>query len=304
MLRSVLLRASESTLAKRAVTGWALPRRITERFVAGDKLTEGIGCAKALAARGKSVTLDYLGEAVATSAEARAASKVYLEALKRIAEERLDGGVSVKPTQMGLHIDLGLARDLIAQIVATAEQTGAHVTLDMEGSDVTEATIRLVEDLRAAGYREVGCAVQAYLRRTRDDLDRLNHAGASVRLCKGAYAEPPTVALATKTEVDVNYAVCADLLLRDGVYPRFATHDHAQIDNVRQLAARLGIARDGFEFQMLYGVRVPLQDELVRAGYRVRVYVPFGQQWYPYLMRRLAERPANLTFFLRALRSD
>ncbi|MGH8907943.1 MAG: proline dehydrogenase family protein [Egibacteraceae bacterium] len=302
MLRAVLLRASESALAKRAVTGWTPPRRIALRFVAGDTLADGIRCAQALAARGKSVTLDYLGEAVRSGGEARAASKVYLEALGRIADERLDGGVSVKPTQMGLHVDRHLARDIIAEIVTAAEQVGAHVTLDMEGSDVTEATVGLVEELQAAGHHAVGCAVQAYLRRTRDDLDRLNAVGASVRLCKGAYAEPPAVALATKAEVDVNYAVCADLLLHGGAYPRIATHDHVQIDNVRQLAARLALPRDAFEFQMLHGVRTPLQDQLVRDGYRVRVYVPFGQQWYPYLMRRLAERPANLAFFLRALR--
>jgi proline dehydrogenase len=298
----MLLRASESDLAKQAVTRWTLPRRTALRFVAGDTLADGIATAKALARTGKSVTLDYLGESVTSSGEARAASKVYLEALRRLAHDGLDGGVSVKPTQMGLHVDPRLAHDLIAEIVAAAEQIGAHVTLDMEGSDVTEPTVRLVEDLQAAGHRAVGCAIQAYLRRTRDDLDRLNRIGASVRLCKGAYAEPPTVAFPTKAEVDVNYAVCADLLLRDGAYPRIATHDCVQIDNVRQLADRLGVARDAFEFQMLHGVRTPLQDELMRDGYRVRVYVPFGEQWYPYLMRRLAERPANLAFFLRALR--
>jgi proline dehydrogenase len=298
----MLLRASESALAKQAVTRWTLPRRTALRFVAGDTLADGIATAKALAKTGKSVTLDYLGESVTSSGEARAASKVYLEALRRLAHDGLDGGVSVKPTQMGLHVDRRLAHDLIAEIVTAAEQIGAHVTLDMEGSDVTEPTVGLVEDLQAAGHRAVGCAIQAYLRRTRDDLDRLNRIGASVRLCKGAYAEPPTVAFPTKAEVDINYAVCADLLLRDGAYPRIATHDSVQIDNVRQLADRLGVARDAFEFQMLHGVRTPLQDELVRDGYRVRVYVPFGEQWYPYLMRRLAERPANLAFFLRALR--
>ncbi len=303
MLRSALLHASESELARRAVTGWALPRRLALRFVAGDTLEEGISAAIALGRQGKSATLDYLGESVATAGEARAAAKVYLDALARIAGERLDCGVSVKPTQMGLHVDPNLARDLIAGIAAAAERAGAHVTLDMEGSDVTEATIGLVEDLRAADHREIGCAVQAYLRRTWDDLGRLNAARASVRLCKGAYAEPPTVAFPTKTEVDVNYATCADLLLREGAYPRIATHDHVQIDNVKLLAAHLGLPREAFEFQMLHGVRTPLQDRLSKDGYRVRVYVPFGQQWYPYLMRRLAERPANLAFFLRALRS-
>jgi proline dehydrogenase len=158
--------------------------------------------------------------------------------------------------------------------------------------------------LRGAGHTEIGCAVQAYLRRTRDDLERLCRIGASVRLCKGAYAEPPSVAFDSRAEVDANYAACAELLLREGVYPRIATHDHEQIAHVKDLANRLGVRRDAFEFQLLYGVRSGLQDELVRDGYRVRVYVPFGEQWYPYFMRRLAERPANLAFFLRALRGS
>lgn len=302
MLRAVLLQASESALARRAVTGWSLPRRIALRFVAGDTLADGIQAVRALASAGKSATLDYLGERVTSTSEARAACKAYLEALQRIADEGLDCGVSVKPTQMGLRLDPALARDLIALIIAAAEQTGAHVTLDMEGSDVTEATVGLVEQLRAAGHTEIGCALQAYLRRTRDDLERLCRIGASVRLCKGAYAEPPSVAFSSRAEVDASYAACAELLLRQGVYPRIATHDHGQIDHVRQVAERLGLPRDAFEFQMLYGVRPALQDALVRDGYRVRVYVPFGEQWYPYFMRRLAERPANLAFFLRALR--
>jgi proline dehydrogenase len=302
MLRTVLLRASESALAKQAVTGWPVPRRIALRFVAGDTLVDGIRVVRALASTGKSATLDYLGEHVTTPSEARAACKVYLEALERIDDEDLDCGVSVKPTQMGLHLDPGLARHLIDEITTAAERTDAHVTLDMEGSDVTEATVGLVEQLRAAGHTRIGCALQAYLHRTRDDLERLCEIGASVRLCKGAYAEPPSVAFSSRAEVDANYAACAELLLRKGVYPRIATHDHEQITHVQRVVEQLGLARDAFEFQMLYGVRPALQDELVRDGYRLRVYAPFGEQWYPYFMRRLAERPANLAFFLRALR--
>ncbi|MGH8900170.1 MAG: proline dehydrogenase family protein [Egibacteraceae bacterium] len=302
MLRAVLLRASESALARRAVTGWPVPRRIALRFVAGGTLADGIGAVRTLAGSGKSATLDYLGEAVTSSMQARAACTVYLEALGRIADHGVDCGVSVKPTQMGLRLDPALARDLIGEIVAAAELAGAHVTLDMEGSDVTEATVGLVEQLRAAGHTEIGCALQAYLRRTREDLERLCRVGASVRLCKGAYAEPPQLAFQSRAEVDASYAAGAELLLRHGVYPRIATHDREQIVHVKDLAERLGLSRDAFEFQMLYGVRPALQDELVRDGYRVRVYVPFGEQWYPYFMRRLAERPANLAFFLRALR--
>jgi len=305
VLRAVLLGASESALARRVVTGWSVPRRIALRFVAGDTLPDGIRVVQALAGEGKSATLDYLGERVTSAREARAAAKVYLEALERIADAHFDCGVSVKPTQMGLRLDpdpRALARDLIAEIVAAAEQIGAHVTLDMEGSDVTEATVGLVEQLREAGYTEIGCAIQAYLRRTSSDLERLCRIGASVRLCKGAYAEPPSIAFSSRAEVDASYAACAELLLRRGAYPRIATHDHGQIEHAKRVAERLGLPRDAFEFQMLYGIRPALQDQLVRDGYRVRVYVPFGDQWYPYFMRRLAERPANLAFFLRALR--
>lgn len=302
MLRSVLLHASESALARRVVTGWSVPRRIALRFVAGSTLSDGISVAGTLARDGKSATLDYLGESITAGSEARAACKVYLEALGRVADEGLDCGVSVKPTQMGLHVGADLAFELVSDIVGVVERIGAHVTLDMEASDVTEATVGLVERLQAAGdTRPVGCAVQAYLRRTRSDLERLCVVRASVRLCKGAYAEPPEVAFQSKAEVDANYAACAELLLREGVYPRIATHDDQQIDHCKKVAGRLGLPRDAFEFQMLYGVRPRLQDELVRQGYRVRVYVPFGEQWYPYLMRRLAERPANLVFLLRQL---
>jgi proline dehydrogenase len=302
MLRAALISASESATARRIVTGWSLPRRIAHRFVAGTTLDEGIEAARALKGSGRTATLDYLGESVTSEHEARAACATYVEALARIGAAGLDCGVSVKPTQMGLKLDRGLAAELIGTIVVEAERAGVHVTLDMEGRDVTEATVSLVEELRAAGHREVGCAVQAYLRRTRADIGRLNRVKASVRLCKGAYAEPPSVAFAEKEEVDVNYAACADLLLREGTFPRIATHDHVLIDNVRQLADHLGLGRDAFEFQMLYGVRTALQEQLVRDGYAVRVYVPFGEQWYPYFMRRLAERPANVAFFLRALR--
>ncbi len=302
MLRTTLIKASESAWLKRQVAGRAMSRRIALRFVAGDTLDEGLAATRALAAQGKSGTLDYLGESVTDATEARVACKAYTEALDRIGEEGLDCGVSVKPTQMGLNVDAGLCRELLGEIVTAAERVGVHVTLDMEGRDVTEATVALVEDLRAAGHTEVGCAVQSYLRRTREDVERLSRAGASLRLCKGAYAEPESVAFRRRAEVDASYAACAEHLLEHGTYPRLATHDDRLIGQARNAAARLGVGRDAFEFQMLYGVRPTLQDALVRNGYRLRVYVPFGEQWYPYFMRRLAERPANLVFFLRSLR--
>jgi proline dehydrogenase len=301
VLREALIRASESAWLRRQLTARALPRAIALRFVAGETVNDGLAVTRALVRAGKTVTLDYLGESVTDADEARAASRCVLEALDRVAQEGVPAGVSVKPTQMGLRISHALCVELLDEICTAAGRLGEHVTLDMEGSDVTEATVRLVERLRGAGH-DVGCAVQAYLHRTRADVERLTAAGASLRLCKGAYAEPPAIAYQERTEVDRSYASLAEYLLAEGVYARLATHDDALIARAQNVAARLGLARDAFEFQMLYGVRPALQDALVRDGWRLRVYVPFGDQWYPYFMRRLAERPANLAFFLRALR--
>ncbi len=316
MLRTALIKASESQWLERQISGRRITRDLTLRFVAGETLEQGLEVTRELASTGRTVTFDYLGEAVNTEAEARGAAKMYLEAIDRIGEEGLPCGVSVKPTQMGLGFAPALCLELLADIAAATERLpdtstdpahpshDAHVTIDMEGSNVTEATIKLVEDLHAAGHTNVGCAVQAYLHRTRADVERLSSlasGGASLRLCKGAYAEPATIAYQSRPEVSRSYEECADYLLQHGRYPRFATHDDVLIDYIRNRAAQLGKDRSEFEFQMLYGIRTPLQQALVRDGYRVRVYVPFGDQWYPYFMRRLAERPANLTFFLRAL---
>ncbi len=306
MLRALLLSASTSPTLRREITGRRWPRDLALRFVAGESLEDGISAARGLAAQGKSVTLDYLGESVTTEREARAAAAVVLEALRRLAGEGLPAGVSVKPTQMGLGLpgDPGgaLCRELLRVIAAEAERQRTHVTLDMESSAVTEATVSLVEDLVAEGHHNVGCAVQTYLYRTRADVVRLSAIGASLRLCKGTYAEPPEIAYSARVDVDRCFDDCAAYLLEHGTFPRLATHDHRLIRRAQQHAERLGVRRTDFEFQMLYGIRPTLQDALVHDGYRVRVYVPFGDQWYPYFMRRLAERPANLLFFLRAVR--
>jgi proline dehydrogenase len=302
-LRATLIRASESEALRAQVTARSLPRRVAMRYVAGERLDDGLDVARTLSRNGRQVTLDYVGESVTDEAEARAAAKVYVEALDRVGQESLPAGVSVKPTQMGLHVAEDLCRELLAEIAAAADRVGAHVTLDMEASDVTEATVGLVEHLQRAGHANVGCAVQSYLRRTRADIERLTAAGASLRLCKGAYVEPVDVAYQPRLEVDASFADCAAWLLEHGVYPRIATHDHRLIARVQNLAVRLG-RRDDFEFQMLYGVRTALQRALVRDGWRLCVYVPFGSQWYPYFMRRLAERPANLALFLRSFVSD
>jgi proline dehydrogenase len=300
-VRALLIQASESDAIRRQIVGRRLTHDIAMRFVAGNTLDEGMTASRAMVEQGKTVTLDYLGESVQTEPEARAAAKAYLEAVSRLGEEKLPAGVSIKPSQMGLAISHDLCVELLMEIAAAGEPTAEHVTLDMEGSDVTEATVALVEQLQAAGHQYVGCAVQSYLHRTLDDVRRLSAVGASLRLCKGAYAEPASVAYQSRNQVDAGYARCADYLLREGTYPRFATHDHRLIHLIQRTAEQLGRRKDEFEFQMLYGIRTPLQDQLIAEGYQLRVYVPYGDQWYPYFMRRLAERPANVVFFLRAL---
>ena len=300
-MRNLLIKASESEFLRSQIVGRRLTRDIAMRFVAGDTLDEGMTAAREIVAQGKTVTLDYLGESVGNESEARAAAKAYVEAAARLGDEGLPSGVSVKPSQMGMMVSHDLCVELLTEIAVAGERTAEHVTLDMEGSDVTEATVALVEQLQAAGHEYVGCAVQSYLHRTLDDVRRLSAVNASLRLCKGAYAEPADVAYQSRDQVDASYARCAEYLLREGTYPRFATHDHRLIHLIGQQAARLGRRKDEFEFQMLYGIRQQLQDQLIADGYQLRVYVPYGHQWYPYFMRRLAERPANVVFFLRAL---
>lgn len=302
MLRAALLRAADSPALARQATRRAVTRRLAHRFVAGETVEDALTAARGLAIRGATATIDYLGEDVTAPDAARAAAAVVCAVLERARRAQLPAGVSVKPTQLGLRVDPELARALLGQIAAVAQRAGAHVTLDMEGSDVTEATITLVEQLHGDGHATVGCALQAYLRRTPADLRRLTAAGASLRLCKGAYAEPPTLAYRSRSAVAARFAADADWLLEHGVHPRLATHDHRLIARAQNTAVRLGLDRGAFEFQMLYGVRPSLQRALLRDGWPLRVYVPFGQQWYRYFMRRLAERPANIAFFLRSLR--
>ena len=301
MLRRALLAAGESRFLEHQVTTRAPARRIALRFIAGETLDDGIAAVRSVVAEGKTATLDYLGEAVATPDDARAAQRMILQTIARIAEESLPSGVSVKPTQMGLAFDPGLAYRLLDEIAEAAGRIDAHVNLDMEGSDVTEATVALCERLRADGHTNVGCALQSYLKRNQDDVERLSRAGISLRLTKGAYDEPPEVAYQRAREVDLSFARSTAWLLANGHYPRIATHDERLIEHAKRISIREGVSPDDFEFQMLYGVRRPLQDNLVSAGWRLRIYIPFGSQWYPYFMRRLAERPANLIFFLRAL---
>ncbi len=252
-----------------------------------------------LNAAGLAATLDFLGEGVTSAALAEASGQAYIRILDAIREHRLLSHLSLKLTQLGLDIDDALCRAILRRILERAGDT--FVRIDMESSRYTDRTLRLFEDLWGEGYRNVGVVIQSYLRRSAADVERLIQLGARVRLVKGAYAEPASVAFPRKRDVDRSYARLAERLLLGGVYPAIATHDERLIAHAIRTADRHGIGPDRFEFQMLYGIRRDLQIHLLRRGYRVRVYVPFGEEWYPYLMRRLAERPANVVFVLASV---
>jgi proline dehydrogenase len=300
MLRALLLRLSESQRLAQWVMRNAASRRMAQRFVAGKSLEEAVAAARVLNRAGRMVSLDYLGESVASEAEARRAAETYRSIFDRIAAEKLDANVSLKLTQLGLDMNASLCEELLEGIVALAERYGNFVRIDMEGSAYTQRTIDVCKRMRAKSSA-VGTVLQSYLYRSEQDAHDLIRIRCRIRLCKGAYQEPPEVAFPQKADVDANYIKLMKLLLPSGIYHGIATHDSRMIAATEEFVASNGIARDQFEFQMLYGIRTDLQDKLNREGYRLRVYVPFGQDWFPYFMRRLAERPANLTFFLRNL---
>lgn len=301
MLRRTLIAASQSERLRQLASDLPAARWVAERFVAGDGLDDAVAAARELNEAGFEVTLDHLGESVDDRAVAEAGADAYMEALDRIRAEGLRASVSVKPSQLGMEFSAALCEKLIGRICDRAAEVGTWVTIDMESSAHTDATVELLASLRAAGHDNVGCAIQSYLHRSVDDVRRLTALGASLRLCKGAYAEPSEIAYQDDAEIVASYLRCAEIVLDGGVYGRFATHDHRLIASLRNLVRRLEIPDDAYEFQMLYGVRGPLQRELLAAGMTVRIYVPYGDQWYPYFVRRLAERPANLLFFLRAV---
>jgi proline dehydrogenase len=297
MLRSSLLYLSNQPKVAGFVRKNALARKFARRFVAGETLEEALPAVRALNAKGISASLDLLGESVTNAAEARAARDSYLEILARIADGKLDANVSLKLTAMGMDISEDLCVAIMQDILARARETNVFVRLDMESSAYTDRTLRLFEDRLYPTYRDlVGVVLQSYLYRTASDVEHANGLKCRVRLCKGAYKEPASVAFPEKRDVDANYVKCMQLLMEKGNYPGLATHDTVIIDRAKAFARERGIANDRFEFQMLYGIRRDLQEQLVRDGYRMRVYVPFGNEWYPYLMRRLAERPANVAF--------
>ena len=297
MLRNSLLYLSAQPRIFRFVRNNRFAKGMARRFVAGETLDDALDAVRELNAKGITGTLDLLGESVTNEQEAREARDEYLRMLDRIEQQGLDANVSLKLTAMGLDISEDLCAGIMHEILERAQRYGTFVRLDMESSEYTERTLRLFEDRLYPSYREhVGIVLQSYLYRTMADVERANALNARVRLCKGAYKEPASVAFADKADVDANFVKCMQALMRDGNYPGIATHDPAMIDAAKQFAASEGIASDRFEFQMLYGIRRDVQEALVRDGYRMRVYIPYGTQWYPYLMRRLAERPANLAF--------
>jgi proline dehydrogenase len=303
MLRDPLLRLATRPAVQRWATGSPFARRLARRFVAGETAESALAVAAVLNKQGLLATLDQLGEDVAAAEEAAEAADDYCRLVDQIAARGLAANVSIKPTHLGLALPGGptLAPANFRRVLERARSYNLFVRLDMEGSAVTQATLDLLWTLRGEGFAEVGPVIQAYLYRSAEDVARLCAEGVRVRLCKGAYREPATIAFPRKADVDANYERLMEYLLRRGRYPGLATHDERLIGRARALATREAIPPDGYEFQMLYGVRRGLQADLARAGYNVRVYVPYGERWYPYFMRRLAERPANLFFLLRNL---
>jgi proline dehydrogenase len=281
------------TLASRY--GMRHPSSFARRFIAGETTAEAIDAARAVEARGLLITLDHLGESVDSLARADAATREYFEVIGRIVDSGIGRNISLKLTQLGLSVDRATCVDNMRRALDRAEPAGFFIRIDMEGSAHTEVTLEIFETLWSLGYRQMGVVLQAALLRTEGDLQRVLKLGGRVRLVKGAYKEPRTVAYQHKPEIDEAYARLMKILLANGEYPAIATHDPAMHSLAIDLAAQQGLGPEKFEFQLLYGVRRDLQASLVSRGYRVRVYIPFGREWFPYFMRRLGERPANVT---------
>jgi proline dehydrogenase len=299
-MRTLLLRLSESKRLAPVMMHNGVSRRVARRFVAGEVLDDAVNAARGVNAAGISASLDLLGENVSDEMSARRSMEGYLSIFDRIAQERLDANVSLKLTQLGLDLGDSLCLELVERIAARAAARGNFLRIDMEGSAYTQRTLEIVKRVRAK-HSNVGTVVQAYLYRSEQDVQKLLQVGCRIRLCKGAYDELAEVAFPRKPDVDANYSKLMRMLLSSGIYHGIATHDPAMIQATKDFAREKNIGRDQFEFQMLYGIRTDLQEQLVREGYRMRVYIPYGTEWFPYFMRRLAERPANLMFFLRNL---
>jgi proline dehydrogenase len=302
VLRDVLLTASRNRVVRRVVENAPVSRNVVRRFVAGRSVDDAVRVTAALIAAGLTVSLDHLGEDTTEVGHAEATTKAYVTLLSRLAEQNLASGaeVSVKLSAVGQALDEALALDNARAICEAAAAAGTTVTLDMEDHTTTDSTLAVLRELRG-DFPWVGAVLQAYLRRTESDCRDLAHAGSRVRLCKGAYKEPESVAFQSRLDVDKSYVRCLRVLSEGAGYPMVATHDPRLVAIASALVDRAGRAKGTYEFQMLYGIRPKEQLRLARSGETVRIYVPYGDEWYGYLMRRLAERPANVAFFLRAL---
>jgi proline dehydrogenase len=305
VLRALFIALSESRSLRNLAERSRIGQRTSSRFVAGTQVSDAVRAAAAVNQFGAGVSIDNLGENVTNADEARASAQLYHHLLDEIAARKLDANISLKLTHMGLDVDEDLARDLVRGLVARAVAMSPKnfVRVDMEGSPYTQLTLDFVEDLhRVPGNAGcVGAVIQSYMRRAESDVEKLLSQGIRIRLCKGAYKEPPEIAFQKKSEVDGNYVKLMKMLMKSGIYHGLATHDEAIINAAKAFAIRENIPRNAFEFQMLHGIRRDLQQGLVREGWKMRVYIPFGTEWYPYLMRRLAERPANVLFIARNL---
>jgi proline dehydrogenase len=297
MLKDTLLYLAQNQQLRDFVTHNKATRSVSRRFVAGEQLDEAIQATRVLNQRHIQVALDHLGENVSDEKEARAAAQDYINALENIKKTGVDANISIKLTALGLDISQEVCERNVRIILELAQGYGIFVCIDMEGSAYTEQTIDITRRMHQQ-FEYVGTVIQSYLYRSRKDVEQLIAQGIRMRLVKGAYKEPKTVAIQSKSEVDHNYVQLMMVLLARGNFPAIASHDEAIIEATCKYARDHGISRDAFEFQLLYGIRRDLQEKLVRQGYHVRVYVPYGSQWYPYLMRRLAERPANLMFVM------
>jgi len=298
MLKAILLYLSRQKAIQGFMMNFGVTRRVVDRFVSGETLEDGLNAVRKVNAEGATATLDHLGEEVSEPEEAIAATEVYLDALDKINENGVDTNVSVKPTQVGLKVDKKLCEENFRKIIERARKYGNFVRMDMEGSDCTQDTLDVFYSLRNK-YDNVGIVIQTYLYRSEKDVDDIQKLDGRIRLCKGAYKEPKEIAFPKKQQVDDNFVKLMEKTLVSGIYHGMGTHDEKIIQKTKEFAQEKNIPKQSFEFQLLYGIRTELQYQLLREGYNVRIYIPFGGQWYPYFMRRLAERPANLFFFLK-----
>jgi proline dehydrogenase len=305
MLRAFFVRLSENASLRAFAESSSLGRRLSNRFVAGTEIADAVRATQAINRASMSVTIDNLGENVTNPNEARHSAQLYHQILDAIATQQLNANISLKLTHMGLDVDEKLAREIVSGLVTKAGSMDppGFVRVDMEGSPYTQRTLDFVHELHRmpGNANSVGTVIQSYLKRSESDVEKLLSERIRIRLCKGAYKEPAEIAFPAKSDVDANYVRLMKILMKSGIYHGLATHDESIIQQAQAFAVREKLSRDSFEFQMLYGIRRDLQRKLARDGWRVRIYIPFGSEWYPYFMRRLGERPANVLFIARNL---